>query len=151
MRKPTIHATCIVVGDLGILLRGPSRAGKSRLALHFIESAPQAGRFARLVSDDRVYVEPERGHLVAHVPATIAGLIERRGAGIEEIAYQPSARIALVVDILADDEFYAMPSDGPDSIILEGVDVAYLAVPRDFDRAVARIEAILPHLRPSLP
>ncbi|MDQ0395418.1 HPr kinase/phosphorylase [Labrys monachus] len=149
MRKPTIHATCVVVGGHGVLLRGPSRAGKSRLALHFIESAPAAGRFARLVGDDRVYVEPERGHLVAHVPDTIAGLIERRGAGIEAIAYQPSAPVALVVDILADAEFSALASDAADRIAIEGIEVAHLYVPRDFDRAVARIEAILPLLGPA--
>lgn len=132
-----------------MLLRGPSRAGKSRLALHFIESAPAAGRSARLVGDDRVYVEPEGGHLVAHVPDTIAGLIERRGSGIEAIDHQPSSPIALVVDILTDAEFSALPCKNADRILLAGIDVPHLVVPRDFDCAVARIEAILTLLAPA--
>lgn len=145
-RKPTIHATCVVVGGRGVLLRGPSRAGKSRLALHFIETAAATGRFVRLVGDDRVYVEPEAGCLVARVPGTIAGLIERRGSGIEPIDHQPCAAVALVVDILTDAEFSALPCTDADRILLEGIELPHLFVPRDFDSAVGRIEAILPCL-----
>ena len=144
MRKPTIHATCVVIDGRGVLLRGPSRAGKSRLALHFIDNAPTAGRLACLVGDDRVYVEPEDGRLVAHVPGTIAGLVERRGAGIEAIAYQPSAPIALVVDILTDAEFTRLACKNADRILLEGLEIPHLFVPRDFERAVGLIEATLP-------
>lgn len=151
--SPTVHATCIVIDGRGILLRGASGAGKSRLALHFIETAPAQGRLARLVGDDRVYLEAVEGRLIASVPPTIAGLIERRSsglrdAGIERIDWQPSAPVGLVVDILDDDAEIVIPSKNIRHIRLEGVDLPYLPVPRDFQAAVALIEAILPQLPP---
>ncbi|MDZ5450735.1 HPr kinase/phosphatase C-terminal domain-containing protein [Labrys sp. ZIDIC5] len=151
--SPTVHATCFVIDGQGILLRGASGAGKSRLALHFIETAPVRGRQARLVGDDRVYLEPVEGRLIASVPSAIAGLIERRSsglrdAGIERIDWQPSAPVGLVVDILDDDAEIVIPSKNIRHIRLEGVDLPYLPVPRDFQAAVALIEAILPQLPP---
>ncbi|MDT3378830.1 HPr kinase/phosphatase C-terminal domain-containing protein [Labrys neptuniae] len=151
--SPTVHATCIVIDGRGILLRGASGAGKSRLALHFIETAPAQGRLARLVGDDRVYLEAVEGRLIASVPSTIAGLIERRSsglrdAGIERIDWQPSAPVGLVVDILDDDAEIVIPSKNIRHIRLEGVDLPYLPVPRDFQATVALIEAILPQLPP---
>jgi HPr kinase/phosphorylase len=148
---PTIHATCFVLDGRGILLRGESGAGKSRLALHFIETAAEQGRVARLVGDDRVYIEAIEGRLVASVPATIAGLIERRSrglrdAGIESIDFQPSAPVSLVVDILPDAEVFAEAGKKIHRIRLGGVELPHLAVPRDFANAVALIEQILPTL-----
>lgn len=148
---PTIHATCFVLDGRGILLRGESGAGKSRLALHFIETAAEQGRVARLVGDDRVYIEAIEGRLVASVPTAIAGLIERRSrglrdAGIESIDFQPSASVSLVVDILPDAEVFAEVGKKFHRIRLEGIELPYLAVPRDFANAVALIEQILPRL-----
>lgn len=149
--SPTIHATCFVLDGHGILLRGPSGAGKSRLALHFIETASSKGRVARLVGDDRVYIEAIGGQLIASVPATIAGLIERRSAGlrdsgIEKIDWQPSAPVSLVVDILADAEFFAEAREKNQRTRLEGIELPYLAIPYDFDSAVTLIETFLPQL-----
>ncbi|MBP0582420.1 HPr kinase/phosphatase C-terminal domain-containing protein [Labrys sp. LIt4] len=151
--SPTVHATCFVLDGRGILLRGASGAGKSRIALHFIETASAHGRQARLVGDDRVYLEPAEDRLIASVPASIAGLIERRAtglrdAGIERIDWQPSVPVGLVVDILDDDAEIAIPSKKIRHIRLKGVDLPYLPVPRDFQQAVALIEAILPQLPP---
>ncbi len=149
--SPTIHATCFVLDGYGILLRGASGAGKSRLALHFIETAPDRARPARLVGDDRVHVEALGDRLIASVPASIAGLIERRSKGlrdegIERIDWQPTAPVSLVVDILDDAEYFAVLREKDRRIALAGVEVAHLTVPRDFERAVALIEEILPRL-----
>jgi HPr kinase/phosphorylase len=149
--SPTIHATCFVLDGHGILLRGESGAGKSRLALHFIETAAARGRAARLVGDDRVHIEAIEGQLVATVPATIAGLIERRSpglrdAGIEKIDFQPSAPVSLVVDILDDAEFFVAIDEKNQRIRLKGIDLPYLAVSRDLASAAALIEKILPRL-----
>jgi HPr kinase/phosphorylase len=149
--SPTIHATCFVVDGRGILLRGASGAGKSRLALHFIETAPEKGRTARLVGDDRIHLDAEGGRLIASVPARIAGLIERRApglrdAGIETIDFQPSAAVSLVVDILPDGAFAAGPCKFNDRVRLEGIELPYLTVTRDFAGAVRSIEQILSRL-----
>jgi HPr kinase/phosphorylase len=149
--SPTIHATCFVLDGHGILVRGPSGAGKSRLALHFIETSAEKGRTARLVGDDRVHIEAVAGRLVATVPPTIAGLIERRSqglrdAGIEKIDFQPSATVDLVVDILPHAEFFDAAREKNRRIALEGVSLPHLVVSRDFGSAVALIEQILPRL-----
>jgi HPr kinase/phosphorylase len=153
--SPTIHATFFVVDGRGILVRGASGTGKSRLALHFIETAAEMGRIAKLVGDDRVRIEPVENRLIASVPAAIAGLIERRSqhtldglrdAGIEKIDFQPSALVSLVVDILPDAEYFDPARKKNQLIELKGVIVPHLAVPGDFSSAVALIERILPQL-----
>ena len=77
-----VHGTAIVIGTTGLLFVGPSGAGKSAVALHCIMEARARGLFSALVSDDQVLVAETGGALVARAPASIAGLLEVRGAGI---------------------------------------------------------------------
>jgi HPr kinase/phosphorylase len=51
-----IHACAVAVGERGALIRGPSGAGKSALSLAMLALARQAGRFAALVGDDRIFL-----------------------------------------------------------------------------------------------
>lgn len=97
-RSATVHATAIVVGETGVLIRGRSGSGKSALAREVLERAGRAGRFARLVSDDRVALVRSHGRIIARVVPAIAGLIEVRGAGIVAVPFLSSAVIGLVVD-----------------------------------------------------
>ena len=101
---PTVHASAVLVGARAVLIRGPAGAGKSRLALGLIEAA-QTGllRFACLVADDRVHLEPCHGRLLARPPAALAGMIEMRGIGIRRLEHEPVAVVGLVVDLAADD------------------------------------------------
>jgi HPr kinase/phosphorylase len=101
---PTVHASAVLVGAQAVLIRGPAGAGKSRLALGLIEAA-QTGllRFARLVADDRVHLEPCHGRLLARPAAALAGMIEMRGIGIRRLEHEPVAVVSLVVDLAADD------------------------------------------------
>jgi hypothetical protein len=62
MTVPTIHASAVLVGHRGILIRGPSGSGKSRLALALLQSA--GAGFARLVGDDRIHLEAVHGRLL---------------------------------------------------------------------------------------
>lgn len=96
-RRATLHATCVVVGEAGILIRGPSGTGKSTLAQALIAAAGRTG-FARLVCDDRVRVENCHGRLIARAVPAIAGLVEARGVGILPVAFETAAVIRLVVD-----------------------------------------------------
>ena len=94
----TIHATCVVIGEAGVLIRGPSGSGKSRLARELLAAAEAAGRFARLVSDDRTIVAARHGRLVARSVAAIEGRIEVRGVGIVAMPSEAAAVVRLVVD-----------------------------------------------------
>ena len=75
-----VHATCLSIDDVGLLIRGPSGIGKSDLALRLIDKG------ARLVADDRVGLLVSDNHVIARAPATLAGLLEVRGLGMLAIA-----------------------------------------------------------------
>lgn len=95
-----IHANALVIGEAGILLRGPSRSGKSTLTRRLVALARAQGRFARLVGDDRVSVEAKDGRVIVRPHPTIAGLIEARGTGILAMPHAPACALRLVVDLV---------------------------------------------------
>jgi HPr kinase/phosphorylase len=97
--SPAIHATAVLAGERGVLLRGASGAGKSLLALALIDRVRREGGFAALVADDRVWLEAVNGRLVAQGRAQLAGLCERRGEGLVEAPREPRAVLRLIVDL----------------------------------------------------
>lgn len=98
----TVHATCVVIGEAGILIRGRSGAGKSTLGLRLIATAFGRDRFAALVADDRVALAARGGRLVARPVTPLAGWLEVRGSGIVRLAHEPACRVRLVVDLMDD-------------------------------------------------
>jgi HPr kinase/phosphorylase len=103
-QSTTLHASAVLVGAHAVLIRGPSGSGKSRLALDLIEAGRTGAlRFARLVADDRVYLDVAGGRLLARPAEALAGLIELRGVGLLRMAHEPSAVVGLVVDLAAAD------------------------------------------------
>ena len=122
----TIHASAVLVGARAILIRGPSAAGKSRLAWELIEaSRNSAVRFARLVGDDRVHLQSAGGRLLVRPAEALAGMIELRGVGILRRDHEPCAVVGLVVDLAATDA-ERLPEGG--QTILEGIAIPRLAV-----------------------
>jgi serine kinase of HPr protein (carbohydrate metabolism regulator) len=97
----TLHANALVVGEAGVLLRGQAGVGKTNLTLLIIATARREGRFARLVADDRTRLRRFGQEIVAAPHPRIAGLVERRGLGIEPIEHEPACVLRLVVDLLA--------------------------------------------------
>ena len=70
----TVHASAVLVGDRAILIRGPAGSGKSRLAAALIAAAGCGRlRFARLIADDRVWLEACHGRLLARTPQNGTG------------------------------------------------------------------------------
>ena len=115
----TIHAGCVLVGEAGLLIRGASGAGKSTLAREVVSRALQAGRFGRLVSDDRTRIEARHGRLVASPVQPLDGCIEIFGLGIVRQSFEPAAVIRLVVDLCKDLPRY--PAEEDRHIVLCGV------------------------------
>lgn len=136
----TIHASAVLVGARAVLIRGPSSAGKSRLALDLIGAAASGAiRFACLVGDDRVHLKNASGRLLVAPAPALAGLIELRGTGIRKLPYEASAVVGLVVDLQATD---AERLPQTQDIVLEGVTLPRLAVPDDvpaLPRLLARL------------
>jgi HPr kinase/phosphorylase len=123
---PSVHASAVLAGARAVLIRGAAGTGKSRLALAIIEAA-QTGllRFARLVGDDRVHLEPCHGRLVVRPAAALAGLIEVRGLGVRRLDHEPRAVVGLVVDLAAEDA-ERLPMAG--EIAISGISLPRLAI-----------------------
>ena len=95
-----VHATGLVLGKTGVILRGPSGAGKSLLALELLDAWEARGLTAKLVSDDRIDLDVEKGGLVMLAPKSIEGLVELRGRGIVSRPFTRMAPVHLVVDLV---------------------------------------------------
>ena len=94
-----IHASAVILGESGVLIRGASGAGKSSLALALIEAWSLYGGFASLVSDDRVACQTLNGQILLSPHRIIAGLAEWRGLGILPQQYEAKAVLKLIVDL----------------------------------------------------
>ncbi len=93
MDRPNLHATGIVLGTVGLLIAGPSGAGKTTLALAMIETWRRHGRFARLIADDQVFLSAANGRLLASAPPSIAGTAEIFGLGPMPAEYLGTAAV----------------------------------------------------------
>jgi HPr kinase/phosphorylase len=124
----SIHASAVAVGESGIIIRGASGAGKSSLALGLIAAAERAGRFARLVGDDRIELRRRGGRLIAHGHPLVRGKVERRGQGILDVPYEPAVVARLVIDIVAETARYPEEENG--SVTLCGVGLPALSLPK---------------------
>jgi len=98
MSSNTLHASCVDFEGRGVLILGSAGSGKSGLTLQLMAFG------AALVADDRVELCQENGHLIAKAPATIKGLVEARGVGILQATTVPQTRLALVVNMDAEEE-----------------------------------------------
>ena len=107
----TLHASCVVWQEMGVLLRGPSGIGKSDLALRLIDHG------AVLVADDRVLIERDGDRLLASPPEILAGLLEVRGLGILRFPHQAKAPIRLVVQLVELSEMERLPESATEDIL----------------------------------
>jgi len=125
-----VHGTCVDLGGVAVLLRGPPGAGKSDLALRLIDAG------AHLVADDQVELQVDGARIVPRAPAAIAGLIEARGIGLLPVQARTGAALGLVVD-LATDGIERMPE--PLFIDLAGVRLPLVRLNPFESSAVAKL------------
>jgi HPr kinase/phosphorylase len=140
-RGATLHATCVVLGEAGVLIRGPSGSGKSQLARRLLTGC---GGFARLVCDDRVRIEARNGRLVARAVPAIAGMLEIRGLGLMRTAFEPAAVVRLVVDGLTE------PAERLPDEADAAVEICGVTLPRLAGRLDSLADAVLWRLNPSM-
>lgn len=135
----TVHATALVIGEAGVLIEGASGSGKSALALACIEAARAAGRFACLISDDRVRLLPRAGRLIASAHPVTAGQIERRGLAIERSPFCSQAVLRLVAGMVSGPAETAalprLPWEEARSNQICGISLPFLPLDANRDRA----------------
>lgn len=86
-------ATCVAIGERGVLIEGAPGSGKSSLALALID------RGARLVGDDGVLLAALSGRLIAHPHPRTRGLIEIRNLGLASHGVCEAIPIALLITL----------------------------------------------------
>jgi HPr kinase/phosphorylase len=133
MEPSTIHASAVLVGAKAVLIRGPSGSGKSLLAWNLVQAGAHGDLpFARLVADDRAYVEAHGSRLLVRPAPQLAGMIEVHGLGIRQLAYEPKAAIGWVID-LASPDGARMPGKEAQETTVLGVAVPLLSIATDTD------------------
>ncbi len=123
-----LHATAVIHGESGVLILGPSGSGKSALALALMARASSAGAFGALIGDDRIYVRKTEGRLVASGAANMAGIIERRMAGLVEVRHEPAAIVRLAVELSERGHRWPRMPDDHDGVTVGGVRLPRLAL-----------------------
>jgi serine kinase of HPr protein (carbohydrate metabolism regulator) len=124
-RPETIHASCVVVGERGLLIRGTSGSGKSTLARELVAHAARGGLFAAHVADDRTRLQAIHGRILARPVPEIGGKLEVRGLGILPVPHEPAAVIHLVID-LSSEPPARLPEPAEGATTLCGIAVARL-------------------------
>lgn len=144
MTEINVHASAVLLGCTGVLLRGRSGSGKSTLALGLIDRFQARGDFAALVADDRALIEACGGRLIARPHPAIAGMIEARGLGLVCVPHEKACRLHAIVDIgVAGETPPRFPEETEKRAELAGVVLPRLFVATCDDVAVARIALFL--------
>lgn len=131
------HCCVVEVAGLGILIEGPSGAGKTSLALALLEYATHSGTPSGFICDDQAIISTRDGTLIAHAPDNTSGMVEIRGYGIVPIANQPETRVALVVRLVSDEEVRRMRDD--ETILISGIELPLLKAPMRYEAGARRI------------
>lgn len=138
-----IHATAVMIGEIGVLLLGPSGSGKSDLALRLVD------RGATLIGDDYLHAAKIDGGLQVTVPDRIAGLIEVRGVGIMPLPHRPSAPIALAIALSnAGDGEERLPE--PREIVIAGAPIPIYSLVPFPASAPIKVELLVSRLKEHL-
>jgi serine kinase of HPr protein (carbohydrate metabolism regulator) len=123
-----VHATAVLLGPFGVLVRGASGSGKSLLALSLLDHWQGRGAQSYLVADDQVMISRIGDRLSMTAPEPIAGLIELRFRGLIPRPHRSPVDLNLVVDLVSDP--IRLPEPGAFTADLLGLEIARAPVPQ---------------------
>lgn len=121
--ESTVHGTCVVIGDAGILIRGGPGTGKSDLALRLIDDG------ARLVSDDQVRLRVRDGAVIASAPDALKGMLEVNGVGLarlDSLHTAEEASVTLLADLVDSGATVRLPR--PQREMVLGIGIPRIAI-----------------------
>ena len=96
MEPTRCHASCAVLAERAVLLRGRPGSGKSELLLRLVAEAG-----AGLLADDQVLLRRDGDRLIACAPAALGGVVEARGIGLLRLTPTGPTAVALLADLTA--------------------------------------------------
>jgi serine kinase of HPr protein (carbohydrate metabolism regulator) len=141
MAANNVHANAVVLGDRCVMIIGESGAGKTGLSLFLIERFRAKGIFARLLSDDQLFLDmlPDK-KLLCRTPDAIAGLVEIRGFQPSRVMFVREAVLDLVVRLVDSENAPRFQEALPQPMF--GTTIACLDLPeRDIQAAAQAVEA----------
>ena len=139
MSAQNFHASCVAIGEFGLLIRGPSGSGKSDLVLRLLDEASGAS----LVADDQVLISELAGGLIATAPAILAGKLEIRGQGIVTRPFLASVKLSHIIELVDQVEITRMPEISELQTSFMGLVFPRLKLDGKQASAPARIRAFL--------
>jgi serine kinase of HPr protein (carbohydrate metabolism regulator) len=138
-----LHASVAAVDGRGVIIFGKSGIGKTSLALELVREAWRSGIAAAFVADDRVNIILQGGELIASAPERLRGMVEIRGSGVHQAAYQQFAALSLAVNLVSPAQAERMPPAQP-LPVAHGVKLPVLVLPQN--QTQGSVRAILSHL-----
>ncbi len=90
--------------------------------------ARSARLFAALIGDDRIWIRRAGGRLIASGARDLAGVIERRMAGLLTVASERAAVIRLIVELSEPGCDWPRLPDDPDLLTIDGIEAPRLAL-----------------------
>ena len=102
-----LHASAIELNGVGILVTGLSGSGKSGLVAELLT------RGAKLIADDQVILNYERGQLMARAPGPLKGKLELYGMGVFDLPqyFVPETAIQMELQCMDAEQIERLPSD----------------------------------------
>lgn len=146
-----VHGTAIVAGTTGLIFVGPSGIGKSSMAFACLSQARRLGLYAALIGDDQVFISVAGGHVIAHRPPTIAGLMEFRGTGIGTVESLPYAILHNVIDVVDPLECERLPAENAHFFVNEEVSLPLVRMARTTTEPLSLLATFIPQLARQTP
>lgn len=137
MGPRNIHASAVLVEDRGVLVTGPSGAGKTGLCLAIRALAAAHGVHAALVGDDQVFIAAHGGRVVVRAAPPLADLVEARGFGPAPMVAEPAMLADLVVRLVDAASAPRLAPEGA-TIMLEGCELPLLELAAGAEAGAAR-------------
>lgn len=147
----SVHASCVSIGGVGILIRGEPGSGKSSLCLRLVDGegrgVGETALQASLVSDDQVELTRDGDNLIATPPPALAGLLEVRGLGLVHLRHEKQVEIRLIVDLLSPMAIPRLPETAKLVAELSGITFPRLMLDGKSPAAPAILRASLTYFR----
>ncbi|MEN3794491.1 HPr kinase/phosphorylase [Fulvimarina sp. MAC3] len=128
--RENVHGTALLIGTVGILIRGPAQSGKTSLCISLLRRAGSISLNAYLVADDRVDLETRDAGIIMTAPEAIKGLMEISGIGILREETVETAPLSLIVDLVTAENRTRMPEKRDQRETVLGRSVRRIELPK---------------------